>query len=186
MTTIGKLLRRASDGVALLGAVALVLMMLQVSLDVILKNLFDWPVPFTQTLVTKWYMVGAAFLPLALTEILDRHISVELAFQRLPSRGRRILGGAVCLYAGVVTAVMTWPLWDEALKRMAAGTFILESGEPMEIWQAYFFLPLGFGLFSLTLFYRTAVLWTGAESGMGEAPIDREADATMAHPGSEI
>lgn len=186
MRMIGKILRLAADGVALLGALALILMMLQVSLDVILKNLFDWPVPFTHTLVTKWYMVAAAFLPLALTEVLDRHIAVELAYQRLPSRGRRILGGAVCLYAGVVTAVMTWPLWGEALKRMAAGTFILESGEPMEIWQAYFFLPLGFGLFSLTLFYRAAILWSGVESGMGETRIDRDADGADAHVGAEV
>ncbi|MEC9432116.1 MAG: TRAP transporter small permease [Pseudomonadota bacterium] len=175
MRPIGRALRGAADLLALLGAVALVWMMVQVAADVALKNLVSLNAPFTQTLATKWAMVAAAFLPLALTEVLDRHISVEIAFQHFPPRARRIVGGAVCLYASVVTAALVWPMWTEALKRFAAGSFELEAGEAMITWPPFFFLPLGFGLFSAVLLHRAVVLWTGAESGMGETRIDAPA-----------
>jgi len=186
MRTIGRMLRWAAEGAAFLGALALAAMMLQVAADVVLKNLFNVQIPFTQTLVTKWYMVAAAFLPLAVAEIQDRHISVELLYQRLPRRARRALGGLVCLYAFGMIAVLMKPLWGEALKRMAEGSYELEGGVPMDTWQPFFLLPLGFALFALVLVYRVIVLWTGAESGLGETPIDEDAPAPGAHVQAEV
>ncbi len=182
MRLIGRVLRGAADAAAFLGAIALLLMMVQVSADVVLKNLFGVQIPFTQTLVTKWYMVAAAFLPLAMAEVYDRHISVELVFQHLPRRARRLLGGLVCLYAFVVVLFLLSPMWSEALKRMGAGSYELEAGEPMSTWQPFFVLPLGFGLFALILLMRVVSLWSGAESGMGEVPIDEDAP----EPGARV
>ena len=159
-----------------LGGIAVILMMLQIVVDVVLKNLIGWPVPLTAPLVTKWYMVAAAFLPLALTEILDRNVAVEVAFQRFSPRWKRIVGGLVCLLAAAIAGLMTVPLWSEAMKRMAAGSFIVENGDRLSVWLPYFVLPVGFGLFAAVLLYRTAILWTGAASGMDEVPIDVERD----------
>lgn len=174
MQAIGRLLSWMSTGSAILGAIAILLMMLQVSLDVLLKNLFVWPVPFTATLVTKWYMVAIAFLPLAMTEILDRNISVEVMFQRFNQRWQRIVGGAVCLFSAGMACIMVMPLWKEALLRMEAGSFVVENGQSISVWQTHFFLPVGIGLFALVLFYRVVVLWAGAASGLGEVSIIEE------------
>lgn len=184
MILIGRLLRGAAQLAALIGALALVAMMLQIAADVLARNLFSAPLPFTQTLVTRWHMVAAAFLPLALTEILDRHISVEVVFQTFSSRWRRIVGGAVTLYACAVACVVTWPLWREALKQAAAGAFELENGQAMPIWQPWFCLPAGFALLAAVLLYRAVILWTGAASGMGETRIDAEPDAANPHAGT--
>ena len=148
-------------------------MMLQVAADVVLKNLFAIRIPFTQALVTRWYMVGAAFLPLALTEILDRHIAVEVVYQPLPLGLRRALGGAVCLFAALVSGVAVPPLWEEAVKKMQAGAFVTENGSDIAIWGGYFFLPVGFALMTLVLAYRVLLLWTPMPSGLGEVPIDQ-------------
>jgi TRAP-type C4-dicarboxylate transport system permease small subunit len=173
MRLLGIVLNKLANGLALLGALCIILMMLQVSLDVILKNLFTIRIPFTQALVTNWYMVGAAFLPLGLTELLDRHISVEVLFQALSARMRRVLGGAVCLFAAIVVSFMLFPLWDEAVKKYDVGAFVTENGSDISIWGSYFFLSVGFALLMLILLYRVLVLWTPLQSGMGEVPVDR-------------
>jgi len=174
---LGRVLRWLTTGCAIVGSAALLLMMLQIAADVALKNLFGWPLPLTATLVTKWYMVAVAFLPLALTEILDRHIAVEVVFHKFPRSWQRIGGGLVCLMSALIVAYLALPLWEEAVKRMNAGTFIVENNVILAIWQPYFFLPVGFGLFAAVLLYRAAVLLGRMKSGMGEVPIDAEDDA---------
>lgn len=176
MILVGRVLRFLANLSAVLGAAAIILMMLQIVADVVLKNLFTYPIPLTQTFVTKWYMVAAAFLPLALTEVLDRHIAVEVVFQALPRRLKRALGGLVCLFAAVIVMLMVQPLWDEAIKKMTAGSFIVEQGYPLIVWPTYFFLPVGFAIFAAILLYRVVVLWTGLPSGLGEVPIDTAHD----------
>ncbi|MCB1464104.1 MAG: TRAP transporter small permease [Nitratireductor sp.] len=176
MRLLGRILNRLAMGFALIGAACVVLMMVQVTLDVVLKNLLTIRVPFTQALVTRWYMVAAAFMPLGLTEILDRHISVEVLYQMLGPRLRRLLGGAVCLFAAIIAAIITGPLLDEAMKKYHAGAFVTENGEDIAIWGGYFFLPAGFALMTTILLYRVIVLCTPLQSGMGEVPLDRADD----------
>lgn len=174
MTFIGRLLGWLTALATLAGAVGVVLMMLQISADVFMKNVFSKPIPLTSALVANWYMVAAAFLPLALAEKLNRHIAVELLIHRLGARARRVAGMAVCLVAGVMSAGVAWHLWGEALKRMRVGTMIMEQSVGLITWPTYFFLPIGFGLMAAILFYRVALAATGARSGLGEAGFDDE------------
>jgi TRAP-type C4-dicarboxylate transport system permease small subunit len=176
MRLIGRILNLLARGLALIGALCVLAMMVQVTLDVLLKNLFNLRVPFTQALVTRWYMVGAAFLPLGLTEILDRHISVEVLYQTLSARLKRLLGGAVCLFAAGIAALITGPLWEEAMAKYHAGAFETENSQDIAIWGGYFFLPVGFALLTAILLYRVVTLWTPLKSGMDEVPVDRDDD----------
>ncbi len=76
---------RAVDRAVLFGAaIALVAMMLQVSADVIAKLAFNAPLPLPSALVTEYYMVAVAFLPLAAGEYRQAHIHVDIFVQRLP------------------------------------------------------------------------------------------------------
>ncbi len=180
MRLTGWILNRLAMAFALIGALCVVLMMIQVTLDVVLKNLFTVRIPFTQALVTRWYMVAAAFMPLGLTEILDRHISVEVLYHTFGSRLRRLLGGAVCLFAACVVAIMTAPAWEEAMTKFHAGAFETENGKDISIWGGYLFLPAGLALMAAILLYRVVVLWTPLQSGMEETPVDRIDDVREA------
>lgn len=176
MRFIGLVLNRLAQASAIIGAVCVVLMMLLISADVALRNLFAWPVPLAATLATKWFMVAVAFLPLGLTELRDRNISVEIVYGRFSRTWRRIVGGAVCLVSFAVICVLTVPLWEEAVERMHAGSFVLENGRHLSVWQTYFFLPVGFAIFGAVMLYRVVVLWTGAQSGMGEVAFHEDQD----------
>ncbi len=178
MKAIGQILRWISHGVALVGAVAVILMMAQIVLDVVMRNLFQTTLPMTTTVVAKWYMVACAFLPLAMTEIANRHIAVEVVFSALSRRWRRIVGGFACLIASLIAGGMFFPLWFESVKKFEAGSFMVENGRQLPVWQAHFFLPVGFAIFACVLLYRVVILWTGAKSGMGETPIDEDPQAS--------
>src|SRR6056297_3359879 len=66
------------------GVVAVLFMIAHISLDVLMRNLFLAPIPATSVVVANYYMPIIAFLPLALTEKLDQHVSVDLVFSNLP------------------------------------------------------------------------------------------------------
>ncbi|WP_339947454.1 TRAP transporter small permease [uncultured Albimonas sp.] len=174
MQAIGRVLNWISHGAALVGAVAVVLMMLQIVLDVFMRNIFQTPLPMTTTVVAKWYMVACAFLPLAMSEIVNRHIAVEVVFSGLSRRRKRLVGGFACLVAFAVAAAMVRPFWFEAVKKFEVGAFLVENGRQLPVWQTYFFLPIGFALFAAVLLYRVVLLWTNAQSGLGETPIDAD------------
>ena len=76
--------------------------------------------------------------------------------------------------ASLVAAGMTLPLWSESVKKFEKASFIVENGRQIPVWQAHFFLPIGFGLLACVLLYRVVILWTGARSSLGETPIDED------------
>lgn len=177
MTLFGRLLGWLIVAATFLGAAAVILMMLQIVADVALKNLIAWPIPLTSIFVANYYMLFVAFAPLALAEKLNRHISVELVFQHLSMGWKRALGGIISLVCGLGCAGIAWRLWNEAMKKFTSGTYIQELDINMPTWPGYFVLPIGFGLFALVLFYRTASAVTGISGALGEVPLDQPEDA---------
>ena len=61
-----------------LAGMALLLMMLHISIDVVSNLLFGAPVPLTNATVTQYYMIAVAFLSLAAGEYRGAHIRVEI------------------------------------------------------------------------------------------------------------
>lgn len=175
MTVIGRALNWIVVASTLVGAAAVILMMLQIVADVLAKNLFSAPLPLTSIFVANYYMVAVAFAPLALAEKLNRHIAVELIFHKLRLSWRRAVGAVACLVSAVVAGGVAWQLWGEAMKKFNSGTMIVEQSISMPTWPGYFFLPFGFGLFALTLLYRVATIATGISGGMGETPLEADA-----------
>ena len=68
----------------IVGGVGLVLMALHVSIDAIGKYLFSIPIPATLEIVAYYYMPAVVALPLALVEIRNGHVAVEMVHQMLP------------------------------------------------------------------------------------------------------
>lgn len=177
MTFAGRLLGWLVTASTVVGAAAVFLMMLQIVVDVVMKNLFEFPVPATTIFVTHYYMIVVAYLPVALAERLNNHITVEILVQHFARRVRIWLIAVMWLVSAVVAGAVTHRLWLEAVKKYDFGAFQIEQDVPFITWPSYFVLPAGFGLFTLILLYRFACAVTGAASGLGETP----AEATDAH-----
>lgn len=147
----------------LVGAAAVTLMMVQIILDVTLRNLFQLPVPGTTTFVTSYYMLIIAYLPLAVAERTDSHIAVEVASQLLGRKFQQWLLAFSWFVSAVVAGTIAYALWDEAVKAYGYGSFVIELNRSIPIWPGYFILPIGFGLYALVLAVRLACAVTGTD-----------------------
>ncbi|MDX5358315.1 MAG: TRAP transporter small permease [Rhodobacterales bacterium] len=156
---------RAVTGVTrlgtILGGIAIALMMVHVSLDVLFRHVFNSPLPGTLTMVTYYYMVIATFVPLAHAEAKRAHISVEVVTEMLPRRLQHHLQGWMYLATGAVLALLAWRSWVEALKAMKLGASQVQGAETIAVWPAYFALPVGAGLMALLLGLRFVAYLTG-------------------------
>lgn len=130
-------------------AVAVVLMMIQVTLDVILSNFFDFAVTGTLTLVANYYMPLITFLPLAFVERIDKHISVEVLTGTFSARSQKHLYGWIYLVCTVVCGLITYGVWIEAVAKYHIGSFEMERSIKIIVWPVRFSAPLGYGFLTL-------------------------------------
>lgn len=174
MRQIGAVLDLLTSSFRMLGIAALALMMLHVNLDVLCRTLFNAPVPGTLEIVSHWYMVAAVFLPLALVERLNAHISVEIVSQHL--RGRALVGlliAASLLSAGYF-AILAWQTGIDAIEKFEVREITLGQIE-LAVWPTRFFLPFGCGLLALLLLYKAWRLAAGDLSVL-EKPAEHQAE----------
>ncbi|SFJ16304.1 TRAP transporter small permease [Albimonas pacifica] len=148
----------------LAGAVML-LMMLQITLDVVCKYLFNWPIPMTLETVATYYMVALVFLPLGQVTRKEDHLEVELFTQNL---GPRALGWVKlfgCLIGLAYVGILCNEAIDEALKMTRRGEVWETATMDLQVWPTRWFLPVGGVLMLLWLFLHAvdsvAVALTG-------------------------
>lgn len=175
MEIIGRLLDRLINLIMWIGMLAVALMMLQITIDVAGKYLFNVPIPATISLVSHYYMVFIAFLPLAFVEKRNGHISVEVLTELFPMRTQRHIGSWTYLVSVAVFGALTYRSWQVASGARITGTFMEEYGMKIITWPSYYLLPLGTGLMTVVLLYRFMLYVTGARSGLGETAAFREA-----------
>lgn len=171
MEMIGRILARTIGVTIWLGMFAILLMMVQITIDVAGKFLFNAPIPATISLVSNYYMVVAAFVPLALVETRNGHITVEVVTEFLPARTQYHLYSWTYLFSAGVFGALAYRNWGEAGKAYKSGTFMVEQGVKIITWPSYYLLPIGAGLMAVVLIYRWLIYITGAKSGLGELPV---------------
>lgn len=160
MDTVDKLIMRASRALVLVCSAALVLMMVQVTLDVAGKYLLHEPIPGSETIVASYYMVAIVFLPLAWVEVCGESIVVELLYN-IASKPLRMLMAALGTGATVICyGFLAWFLWAPAMHAYQIGEF--DSGTWNVItWPSRFLLPIGLALGAIVALLQLARVLTG-------------------------
>mgnify|MGYP003679547649 CR=1 FL=1 len=145
-----------------IAGIALILMMVHISTDVVAKYIFRIPMPGTITVVSNYYMVLVAFLPLAFTERRNGQISVEVVTTLLPAKYQRILNVFSLIFCASVFAALAWQGWVEAGRSQKVGTFEIEQNMKLLTWPARYLLPIGCGLIAMTLLVK---IWIALRRG---------------------
>lgn len=144
-------IRGIDRAIIAVAAIALVAMMLHISIDASSSLLLNAPIEMTSAIVTEYYMVAVAFLPLAAGEYRGAHISVDLFVNKLAPVLRRwfdVMVLALCMAVYLVLAIQAW---QQAMEKFATKAFLLEQSTQMSVWPSYFILPVGFGLIALLI-----------------------------------
>lgn len=136
-----------------IAGVMMCVMMLHISADVFLKYVFNKPLTGTVEAVQYYYMIGVVYLPLALVQQRNRHISVELLFDRLPSWGQRACDGFGLICAAIFFGILAYRSLLDAVSAWQIGEIIMGSAT-IPIWPSRFFLPISFGLICLVSIVR--------------------------------
>ena len=153
---------------ALFAGGALIAMMLHINLDVAMRYIFSAPFANTIEIVSTYYIVAIVFLPLALVEVMDAHISVEIVAQMLPRRGAELLIACVAIVSAAYFAAFTWRSLEDALQKYAAGEIALGNSQ-ITVWPTRFYLPIGCGLIVLVLLNKAWRLFAGDSSVLDRA-----------------
>jgi TRAP-type C4-dicarboxylate transport system permease small subunit len=154
MDFVDRLLERAIGLTSIIGSIAVGLMMVHITADVVGKFVFFSPVPATITMVSNYYMVVVAFLPLALAERRNSHISVEVLTELFPARVQHHINGLTYVLSGAVFSLLAYRGFTDAFKKQDMGSFIMEQGTKVLIWPGHYLLPIGAALMVLVLLFK--------------------------------
>lgn len=168
---LGRWLFHATNATALIAGAMICIMMLQVTADVVGRYLFNAPLPATIVFVSHYYMLFVVFLPLAMPERTNGHISVEIVTERLPRRVQYHLASCLHLLGSLIYGAIAWASLGEAMSKFATSARLIEGGFAILIWPSYFLVPIGSALIAIVLLYRFLAYALRLESGLGETPV---------------
>ncbi|WP_164662289.1 TRAP transporter small permease [Tropicibacter sp. Alg240-R139] len=154
MFTLAKISRLTARIVGLLGAIVIVAMMLHITADVIARYALGSPLSGTLEIVSRYYMVAIAFLPLAWVEHRNQMISVSAFDSLLSRRVVQIRDVVVALISFGAFGLLAWATWGNAREAIERKAFVLALGERIPVWPTYLLLPVGFGLVAIIVLIR--------------------------------
>jgi len=133
-----------------ISSIFLVLMMLHVTADVFMKYFFNSPIEGTFETVTFYYMITVVFLPLALVELRNEHIYVDLFVRRFSNISQQWIYIFACLIGIVYFSILSYQTFIDALKATAERETVM-SNYLFYVWPARWALPIGMGCMVLAL-----------------------------------
>ena len=126
-----------------IAGLAVLAILLTISADVFLRAAFNAPFSSTIEIVSFYYMVPVAFLPIAALESSDGHIRTDLVYMFFP-RGGRI---AADLVSGLLTigiyGLLSWVTFKQAIVSTKSGELAMGVAL-LPIWPVRWVLPLTF------------------------------------------
>lgn len=169
MPQIFSLADRLSRMLAFVGALGVILMMIHVCADILARTITGASLPATVEIVSYYYMVLVAFLPLAWVERRDGMISVELVEFMMSPRMIKISDAMVAALGTVIYAVMAYATWITAVKNYVTGTFVVALQVKIITWPGYFLPSIGFALAAGILVVRLLEITMDSVDGTRES-----------------
>lgn len=140
-TTIGTLCKLLVGAVA----VAIILMMLAVTLDVTAKYLFGYPIYGTSEIVGNYFMVAIVFLSIPIVELSNKAIYVDLFYNLMARSGRIVCLVIVYLSQIAFFGVLGYQSWFDSIESFAKRE-VVAGVIDIIIWPSRFMLLIGFAL----------------------------------------
>ncbi|WP_198669614.1 TRAP transporter small permease [Pelagibacterium sediminicola] len=132
----------------------MIAMLLHITGYVISRHVMRAPIPATVEIVSQYYMVLLAFLPLAWAERRGDMITVDIFSPLFTGRIGRINEIFVAAVSGAAYAALAYTTWLVAMREFAVKSFVISLSMAIPVWPAYFALPIGFGLAAIVSLYR--------------------------------
>lgn len=119
MQAFRRTLNRVVDGAMIVAEVAIVLMMVHITAELLSRWIFRQGLESVPEFVAFYYMTSVAFLSLAYVTRSDGHLAAEFFTEQLKPRHREILAGVIGIWLGLFMLLLTWQLTQEAVTMTA-------------------------------------------------------------------
>ncbi len=170
MNWIEKTLSLVEKLAAFAGVFCVLLMMLNVTADVVGRYLLGQPVPGTITIVSSYYMVALTFIPLIVAERRNAHVAVDVLFASFPRWLQRPFIAVNYLLITAILVVLTMRSIEMALQKTGTGAVVEQGTTLIPIWQSYWLVPIGCSLMALVAVCRFVCSAIGV--GLSNSPQD--------------
>lgn len=144
-----KAVRKLAESAAIIGGIAMVLMMLHIVADVVTKYLFNDPIDGTTEIVAAYYMVAVVFLPVAYVTIMEGQLIVELFTGWMSNRLLSLLNGFAGFVSLAYLLFIVYYTGAEAVRRTIEGEAWETSVELVAVWPSRWMLPIGLAAMAL-------------------------------------
>ncbi|MHA6969013.1 TRAP transporter small permease [Glutamicibacter bergerei] len=153
MLKLTKILERIISGLA---GLALLTMMFLSLANALARTWFQAPIYGANEIAANWLLPALVLLAIPGAQVWKEHINVALIVENLSNRTLAWIRLFGCLAGAVMSALLAWYGFEEAL----AKTAVQATGgiTSIPIWPAYYFVPLGF---TLTAFVLAIDAWLG-------------------------
>ncbi|AQU84362.1 C4-dicarboxylate ABC transporter permease [Halomonas sp. 'Soap Lake  len=163
MAVVYRLTNLAAVGLAMLGILSILLMVVHITLDVVLRSTLSISIPATLELVTRYYLITLALLPLGWVEWRREMISVEALESMMAPWLIRVSDVLVSVLSAAIYIVLAVATWDKAVEQYQIGAYVMSLNVPMPVWPTYFALPVAFALAALVCVVRLPLQATGTK-----------------------
>ncbi|SFC28336.1 TRAP transporter small permease subunit [Tropicimonas isoalkanivorans] len=159
-----------------LGGVCVVVLTLHVVADVFMKYAFHRPIVGTLEIVSWYYMVGIAFLPVAWVQLKRQHLMVEMFTMGMSPRSTAVLDAVVGILALIYVAVLTFLVFEEAVVATSRNEIQDVTFFDMPVWPARWILFAGFASMTIVIFYQVCLDFVFGLTGRGHRSYPDKTD----------
>jgi TRAP-type C4-dicarboxylate transport system permease small subunit len=147
------------------GAIGILAMLVHVVAYVVSRHVLSTPIPATVEIVSRYYMITIAFLPLAWADRRGDMISVEIFGDLIRGRLKLFNSLFVVLLSGVTYSALAYTTWFKAMREFGVKSFVVSLNTAIPVWPTYFVLPIAFALAALVCVVKIWLLLTGPNEG---------------------
>ena len=156
----------------IVGGAILCLMMMQIMMDVFMRQFAGAGFPATAELVSKYYMIAVSFLPVAYTELKRRQVEATIVSDMLPAGVKPLLLFGGFVLSLVIYCLMTWGTGLEAMRQTSQGAYVETGIINFYTWPSYWILPVSFGLMAVVMLMRIVAMLNGTFSDQPHNPLE--------------
>ena len=132
MGGIKKSIQKANRLIAGIGACSLIPLMILTTLDVVGRDVFNYPVPGTVEL-SQYLLVTFILMGFAYTQQAKGHVPVSVLTSRLPLRGQLLLKITSSLLGLFLFSLLAWQGWEIAMEERTVSDLLRIPQSPFRI-----------------------------------------------------
>ena len=122
--SLSKFQSNAEDWLSMGGGIAIALMMVISTVDVVLRKLFSVPIPGSYEFVSLTFVV-VVFWSLAQIQRENGHVNLNSLYNKLPRRGKLYILGVTLFLSGVIFILATLSTGRDVIWAFRAGDVIM-------------------------------------------------------------